>query len=273
MAQAKRASSSAEDLRPFLSEAEKDWNSSDGRLVEHISRRSRWPYVVHGIAIVVEVLVAVLLLVVSHRSPPSGSMLREHELSIAADVIRYETQTFVASGFHEHDDHPPTVFEHIKGPDTDRAWLNLTTVGVIGLSAEQNAQLAVPSVESFRDPGKYPVAIGMFHQLHCLNYLRLSIDMQPGQDPTENDADKEQHRTHCLDYLRQVVMCHGGEECRHDSLRPRTDYPTDLTPLAFWYDGSKAGYSFDHAVVHTCRNFDAIYDWAVEHASELHIES
>lgn len=51
----------------------------------------------------------------------------------------------------------------------------------------------------------------------------------------------------------------------------------DLTPLSFWYEHTPvspgtAGYSFDHAVVHQCRNFDAIYKWAVDKSSELHIE-
>ena len=60
---------------------------------------------------------------------------------------------------------------------------------------------------------------------------------------------------HCLDYLRQVVQCHG-----------------DMTPLTLFYDSSQSGYSFNHAVVHECRNFDSIYSWAVEHSADLHIE-
>lgn len=81
---------------------------------------------------------------------------------------------------------------------------------MVGLTKEQNSQLAVPSVESFREPGVYPVAIGMFHQLHCLNYLRIQLDLSPDDDPNETDEMRWKHKSHCIDYLRQVVMCHGG---------------------------------------------------------------
>ena len=60
---------------------------------------------------------------------------------------------------------------------------------------------------------------------------------------------------HCLDYLRQVVQCHG-----------------DTTPLSVYYPDETSGYAFDHAVTHQCRKFDKIYDWAVEHAADVHIE-
>lgn len=42
--------------------------------------------------------------------------------------------------------------------------------------------------------------------------------------------------------------------------------------MSFWYDESKPGYAFEHAALHSCRDFDAIYEWAVEHATDLTIE-
>ncbi|KAF2251127.1 hypothetical protein BU26DRAFT_563073 [Trematosphaeria pertusa] len=60
---------------------------------------------------------------------------------------------------------------------------------------------------------------------------------------------------HCLDYLRQVIQCHG-----------------DITPLSVFYKPDKSNYAFDHAVTHSCRNFDKIYEWAVDHAANVHIE-
>jgi hypothetical protein len=46
----------------------------------------------------------------------------------------------------------------------------------------------------------------------------------------------------------------------------------DLTPLSVFYKEDKSNYAFDHAVTHSCRNFDKIYSWAVEHAANVHIE-
>ena len=50
---------------------------------------------------------------------------------------------------------------------------------------------------------------------------------------------------HCLDYLRQVIMCHG-----------------DLTPIIFEWNTRIDGYVAHHNTLHTCRSFDAIFDWA-----------
>ncbi|KAF2736570.1 hypothetical protein EJ04DRAFT_432782, partial [Polyplosphaeria fusca] len=60
---------------------------------------------------------------------------------------------------------------------------------------------------------------------------------------------------HCLDYLRQVVQCHG-----------------DVTPLVVFYQEERGNYAFDHAVTHSCRKFERIYEWAVEHGADIHIE-
>ncbi|KAI0146668.1 hypothetical protein BJ166DRAFT_629195 [Pestalotiopsis sp. NC0098] len=221
--------------------------------------RRWWKWGLHLILLLSNLALSVYLLQYSRTCPPvqrtQCTTLRDHELPWAEDIVSYEDKTFVASGFHEHDDAPPTDFEGFGYASVDRAWRNLTSVGVIGLTKEQNDQLAVPSVESLREPGVYPVAIGMFHQLHCLNYLRIQLDLKPGQDPTETEEMRWKHKSHCIDYMRQVVQCHG-----------------DLTPISFWYEGTEVGYSFDHAVVHQCRNFDSIYKWAVERGSELHIE-
>jgi hypothetical protein len=94
-------------------------------------------------------------------------------------------------------------------------------VGFVSLSAEQNNMLASPTVESMDHPGTYPVALGVFHQLHCLNYLRIQLFSKQKTTPkrhegpetgkAENEEQREQHKHHCLDYLRQVIMCHGGK--------------------------------------------------------------
>lgn len=88
------------------------------------------------------------------RNPSAGtaptperkcSNLRGHELDFAEDIISYEDKVFVASGFHEHDDAPPTEFEGFGFKHVDKAWENLTS----GLCFLSFFFLATPS-PSFR---------------------------------------------------------------------------------------------------------------------------
>ncbi|KAF4635929.1 hypothetical protein G7Y89_g2162 [Cudoniella acicularis] len=181
--------------------------------------------------------------------------LRKHELVLTEPVIEYQDQVFISSGFHRHAHDEPSIYETPRTHETDKAWEKLTTVGFVSLTAEQNSQLANSTVESLSRPGTYPVALGVFHQLHCLNYIRILLFPQEGDGKGETDAQRAHHKNHCLDYLRQVVQCHG-----------------DTTPLSVYYEKTHSGYAFDHAVTHSCRNFDKIYDWAAENAADLHIE-
>ncbi|KAH8655086.1 hypothetical protein BGZ60DRAFT_347907, partial [Tricladium varicosporioides] len=158
--------------------------------------------------------------------------------------IEYHDHVFAASG---HSGTDRSIYEAPRTHQTDVAWAKLTTVGFVSLTASQNSELSNSTVESLSQPGSYPVALGVFHQLHCLNYLRILLYHQEGDGKGENDAQRSHHTNHCLDYLRQVIQCHG-----------------DTTPLSVYYEKSSSGYAFNHAVTHSCRNFDSIYNWAVE---------
>lgn len=53
---------------------------------------------------------------------------------------------------------------------------------------------------------------------------------------------------HCVDYLRQVLMCHG-----------------DLTPITLHYAENRIPHVMpDFKIKHTCRNFEAIWDFAAK---------
>lgn len=108
----------------------------------------------------------------------------------AAASIEYEDIVFTDSGFHARHKQP-SVYEGPRTHEQDNAWMNLTTglrlpppihlytyvfaVGFVSLNEGQNRALVSPSVESMTHPGEYPVAIGVFHQLHCLNYIRVQL--------------------------------------------------------------------------------------------------
>lgn len=126
-----RASSSTSDLEEHLLQKEED----DFEPLSHRRpqpRRQWWKWGLHFIIFLFNAGLSIYLLKhIRATEPPAkqSAVLREHELPWAEDVVSYEEKTFVASGFHERDDAPNTVFEGFGEPSRDRdlAWLNLTS--------------------------------------------------------------------------------------------------------------------------------------------------
>lgn len=84
--------------------------------------------------------------------------------------------------------------------------------------------------------------VSVFHQLHCVNMLRLNMYPEefhwtmPGQSPEHI----RKHRDHCIDYLRQAVMC-----------------SADVT-FEPWGEVGVNGMG----AIHQCRDFQKIFTWA-----------
>lgn len=57
----------------------------------------------------------------------------------------------------------------------------------------------------------------------------------------------EGHMDHCIDTIRQSLMCHA-----------------DITPLVFQWSDAHNSIRMHGNVVHSCRNFDLIKNWALE---------
>jgi hypothetical protein len=61
---------------------------------------------------------------------------------------------------------------------------------------------------------------------------------------------------HCIDYIRQVI------ECR-----------SDLTPLKLYYSEPAGRMMVDFEGDRTCKDFDAVRDWAWQHrATEIRMQ-
>ncbi|EMD93313.1 hypothetical protein COCC4DRAFT_70685 [Bipolaris maydis ATCC 48331] len=148
------------------------------------------------------------------------------------------------------------------GPEVDAAWKSL---GVdyhavrVPTNEAQQSGLALDQVQIKEEyGGGYPAHVEGLHHLHCLNLLRKSLAWnidyyhKQGLGPFSNDASiLKHHTTHCLDILRQQLMC-----------------VTDVGVLGqVWYQppGKPLQAFVDFNTVHTCRNFDAIRDWAEKH--------
>jgi len=105
----------------------------------------------------------------------------------------------------------------------------------------------------------------MFHNLHCVNAVRIELSktLYNGSDGGDYHQHeqlpawlvgpdwKATHLEHCLDRLRQAIMCHGD-------LTPSPLYSFKGYPVALGRSGE-----------HTCRKFEPIRQWMDERAERL----
>ncbi|KAJ8119279.1 hypothetical protein ONZ43_g3738 [Nemania bipapillata] len=163
-------------------------------------------------------------------------LLCENIETPATSAVKYETQHF---------DLPPIA----EGP---------FIVGDTMISREEMINLGLNPDTSLKitDPrnGKpgYRVAVEVFHQLHCLNLLRQNVYKDYysplGGDTSAPMMDLRGHLDHCIDALRQFVMCQG-----------------DIGVFSFNYPFNDGDPWPDYSTPHTCRNFESIRQWAVDH--------
>jgi len=139
----------------------------------------------------------------------------------------------------------------------DAAWNALAfDIGDQMISHEQMKTLGKPMDSlGVANPktGEHGFRIGLevFHQLHCLNFLR-KITYKEHYDPLGGDlADPPKklrvHLDHCIEILRLNLMC-----------------SSDVGVITFHempgYDGPWP----DFSTKHVCRNYDNIRTWAIE---------
>jgi hypothetical protein len=94
----------------------------------------------------------------------------------------------------------------------------------------------------------------VFHQLHCLNFVRQYIwsdSYDADQVPTLLTQDGERsgevnklHATHCIEVIRQALMCNA-----------------DLTPYLMFKTLGASPVTEDFNASHKCKKFDRITDW------------
>ncbi|KAH8818940.1 hypothetical protein DL96DRAFT_1622467 [Flagelloscypha sp. PMI_526] len=172
----------------------------------------------------------------SHPSPlPDGQLF----YSPANDVLEKIPIVFQSAdpGISE------TKYQGSPSSELDALWEDLYGFGISKITAKEQSQM-VNSTEKILVGGtpKYIVQLAVFHQLHCINMLRmkLSPDYYTGHGLMDND-----HLSHCIDSLRQAVSC-----------------SADVTPLVWQWSEPHNRYMGRLNVVHSCRNFEAVQDWA-----------
>ncbi|KAK2008960.1 hypothetical protein LZ32DRAFT_684246 [Colletotrichum eremochloae] len=163
--------------------------------------------------------------------------------------VVYETVRFQRAGFHDHRHNTNTLYEGPPNQQNEAAWNRLLSVGVVAISEQESSRITNGTASAVGDSKKHIVELEMFHQFHCLKWLRdqfWHLNAAVTASHELNDfPQRVNHTDHCIDYLRQVIMCHG-----------------DITPITFEWIPDINGYIAHHSTEHMCRNFDAIFDWA-----------
>lgn len=168
--------------------------------------------------------------------------------------ISLSNRHFNGSLMHEN------VYRQPGSPEVDAAWEALGVdyrAAVVPSSLAAKSGLLKSQVQvSPQHGGGYLANVEGLHHLHCLNLLRQGLYFNypyyaaKGAGAFKNDADILRfHVTHCLDILRQQLMC-----------------TVDIGVLGqVWWNREVPTAFPDFNTQHTCRNFDAVREWAEKH--------
>ncbi len=151
-----------------------------------------------------------------------------------------------------------------EGPDFPPSLPLPLATHAVGLVAEESVHYALSAPEAHEEwiaympPGAGVVRLGprdmnrafivaMFHELHCLRYLRdaFSLATSGKEEPAWG------HVQHCLNLLRRAALCGA------DTTLERADAEHDVFELLGGGGRSEAGRV---GAYHVCRDWDAVYD-------------
>ncbi|RMZ70078.1 tat pathway signal sequence [Pyrenophora seminiperda CCB06] len=139
--------------------------------------------------------------------------------------------------------------------DTENAWMDVAYLPDQMISKKDFPKLDMPDdAMQVTDPKTgetgYRVGLEVFHQLHCLNMLRMATIPEyytkvEWSDTNDKPEIVRAHLDHCIEVLRINLMC-----------------MSDVNVFTFHPREGYTGYWPQYNAHHVCRNFDAIKDWA-----------
>jgi hypothetical protein len=147
--------------------------------------------------------------------------------------------------------------------DVENAWMDIAYLPDQMISKADFPKLGKPSnAMTVTDPKTgetgYRVGLEVFHQLHCLNLLRMSTYPEYytklwWSDTNDKPEKVRAHLDHCIEILRMNLMCFS--DVNVFTFHPK---PTGK-------DGKEEFWP-DYESNHMCRNFEHIKDWANKNA-------
>lgn len=143
----------------------------------------------------------------------------------------------------------------------NQAWgfVLTTLVGISKIPRQEAKHLSSPTL-AIPGTDEYLVQLDVWHELHCLNDLRMVLypEVYGGLDEVtwpngtiNRDTDAFRHWDHCVDSIRQTLMCHA-----------------DVSPIPFHINvPANTGIFPRLATTHTCRDFSKIQQWGRDHSA------
>ncbi|KAL5513654.1 hypothetical protein ACEPAH_4053 [Sanghuangporus vaninii] len=249
------------DYRPLISR-------SDDGIGEAENIRSRWnlppahsPW--HNRVLVVVFVVQSLLnifLIVSglylySRRGPSNPIFPQLTYSPVQDLVSFGVQKFY-EGFGEN----ITIYQGNPSDEVDQAWEDLYSFGISEVPRSIAEKLPNKTYPLAGSGGNYILELDVFHQLHCLNTLRMALSpdyyRRKNLSKLELSFLEPPHARHCLDAIRQSLMCNA-----------------DIATYVWQWDAEDNMVKPTGNVVHTCRDFERIVDWAKGHRIRTHFDN
>ena len=133
-------------------------------------------------------------------------------------------------------------------------WLITTVIGLILLQIPEKEAQLLPNATSThpREPNMSLIGLDVFHQLHCLDWIRKQMRADRYADhfsqvfPSQQEA--LSHADHCVDTIRQSLMCNA-----------------DVSIINYQWSETRKMTLPNARVLHTCRRWDKIMAWTKQH--------
>ncbi|KAG4428724.1 hypothetical protein IFR05_015795 [Cadophora sp. M221] len=229
----------------------KDRDSSEAEpfiFSDSISQKQRTAWgtyltALHSIITVLLAFICIGLLLYEHGTPAGLGSFEggfKTELSYMFPALEIEEKTFHFLKSGEEDTHRDYVGR--RTPDIDHAWNKLLHSANLDFTDDEAGPELRNTTWKWEDTGYWFSGVSMWHQLHCLNFLREAVHWDSYDGPPGPPV--QFHLDHCVNYLRQVVMCYA-----------------DLTPMRYGWDEG-AGRLVLQDEPHTCRNYEKIDELA-----------
>ncbi|OGM50996.1 hypothetical protein ABOM_000054 [Aspergillus bombycis] len=224
-----------------------------------IPPRGSLTWIIHILASGVSLTLALVAFIMKPSTLQCTHQLSPYSPLIKEGFIKYDSKNF------DNEFDKPSKYRGQPNDLTEASWKGLwetPAIGVLGEKLDVLNKSGPASLNWFPAPRtsdhgaeeEFAALVEVFHQLHCINTLRLEVHKNsyyeyfgewPDGSGPGNEAVKQTHIDHCIELLRITLMC-----------------TSDVTPLMF-KDEPHAfqGRTPDFNTMHTCRNFWEIREW------------
>jgi len=108
---------------------------------------------------------------------------------------------------------PPSEFMGDPNPELDKRWYDISKMYNFGVDYTTISRInKTKGIVEYPGTGKYQASLMTFHQLHCLNYIRMYTNQSYYEKFDydmiwESSEKRQEHKDHCVEMVRQALMC------------------------------------------------------------------